>query len=143
VRRIAPVLLASLLLLAATANAAAPTVPRAMRISSGGHTLPAALIHTCITTGDSTACTAPHVRLKGSLKVRAGGKVTLRLDHAATSVTVSIQRDLTRIGLAGKARGSGRTWRWTLPRSLGKANRINAIANVGRSDAEFAVAIRH
>ena len=140
-RRIAPVLLAGLLLVAA-APAASPTVPRSLRVSTGGHSLAAALVHTCIRSGDSTACTAPRLRLKGTLRVRAGGKVTLRLDRSASSVTVGLQRDFTPVGRATKARGSGRTWRWTLPKALGTANRLNAIASVGRSDSEFAVAVR-
>ena len=143
VRRSVLVLIAVLALaVAAAAPAAAPAPPRALKVSTGGRTLAAVLVHTCIQTGDQRSCTAPQTHFRGSLKLRAGASVTLRFDRSPTAVTAQLENGFVPLGHATKARGSGRTYRWTAPKSLGKANRLSITGSAGRSDAEFAVAIK-
>jgi hypothetical protein len=141
VRRLVPVLVAALVLVAA-APAAAPSPPRQLRVLSRGQSVLASLVHVCLRHGKSVDCTAAPLHLRGSLRLRPGARVSLKFERAASSVTVGLQHGVTPIGPATRALGSGNRFRWTAPRSLGSADRLSIVARYGRSDSRFLAAIR-
>ena len=141
-RRLVLVLVVAFGVVVAAAVADTAPVPRALKVSAAGRTVSASLVHTCLQNGTQRSCTAPTLHLHGSLKLSAGETVTLRFDRHPTAVTAQLENGFVPIGHATKARGSGRTYRWKAPKSLGKANRLSITGSVGRSDAEFAVAIK-
>jgi hypothetical protein len=129
--------------LAVSAAAAAPAgPPRALRVSTEGNSVRASLVHMCLRSGASTNCSAAPVHLHGTLLVRPSAVLSLSFDRRATSVTVGLMRGATTIRAATKAHGSATAFRWTSPKSLGKANELDVVAHFGRSDSRFAARIK-
>jgi hypothetical protein len=130
------------LVVVASAAAAPAGPPRSLRVTTGGHSVRASLVHVCLRHGASTDCRASPVRLRQTLGVRPRAVLSLRFDRRATSVTVALSRGLTTVRPATRARGSGTRFRWTAPRSIGAADRLDVVAKFHRSDSQFAVRIK-
>jgi hypothetical protein len=140
-RRAVPAALATLLL-AAPAAALAPGPPHALRVLTGGHSVLASLVHVCVTHDRSVDCEARPVHFKGTLDITAHSRIALKLDRAAGSVTVGLQRGDRAIGRMTRAAGSRNRFHWTAPHSLGGANRLNVVARYAQSNSRFEAAIR-
>jgi hypothetical protein len=130
------------LALASPAAALAPGPPHALRVLTGGHSVLASLVHVCVTHDRSVDCEARPVHFKGTLDVAAHSRIALKLDRAAGSVTVGLQRGDRSIGRMTRASGSGNRFHWTAPRSLGGANRLNVVARYGQNSSRFLAPIR-
>jgi hypothetical protein len=142
VRRAVPLLVLALVLAAGAAAAAPAGPPRALTLSARGHSLRASVVHVCLRHGASTDCSAAPVHLHGKLALAPGESVALRFDRQASSVRVGLLRGASAVGRASRARGGGTRFRWSAPRSLGRADRLDVTAFYGRSDSRFQAAIR-